>query len=156
MEGTVNPNGLTDKQELFCIHYVANNGNATQAAQEAGYTENYNVLRSIASENLTKPNIVKRIYEIRKELNLNGLVTVEWIQSQLKEVAQRSLQQQAATDEDGNIIGDFRYDAPGANKALELLGKMHGAFVDRTEITGKDGEKLQTVIYLPANGREEN
>lgn len=34
-------------------------------------------------------------------------------------------------------------------RALELIGKHHGLFVDRQEITGKDGADLRLVI-LPA------
>lgn len=54
---------LTDKQELFCNQYLIDL-NATQAAIRAGYSED--TARSIGSENLTKPDIQKRINELRQ------------------------------------------------------------------------------------------
>jgi len=46
--------GLTAKQKAFIAHYLEC-WNATEAARRAGYAERS--IRSIASENLTKPNI---------------------------------------------------------------------------------------------------
>jgi phage terminase small subunit len=51
---------LTDKQRLFVEHYLAC-WNATEAARRAGYDGTEGSLRSIGSENLTKPNIEKEI-----------------------------------------------------------------------------------------------
>jgi hypothetical protein len=53
----------------------------------------------------------------------------------LRENAQRALQAVQATDEDGNPIGEFRYEGAVANRALELLGKEIGMFIDRKHIT---------------------
>lgn len=47
---------LTDKQKLF-VEYYLQTWNATKAAELAGYSGTYATLRSIGSENLTKPNI---------------------------------------------------------------------------------------------------
>lgn len=52
--------GLTAKQKAFIEHYLETL-NATQAATLAGYEGNYATLRSIGSENLTKPNIEAEI-----------------------------------------------------------------------------------------------
>ena len=49
---------LTDKQERFCYEYCVD-FNATQAAIRAGYSESS--AKEIGCENLTKPNIKKRI-----------------------------------------------------------------------------------------------
>lgn len=63
---------LTDKQRLFCEYYIQC-WNATQAARQAGYKGNDNTLRSIGSENLTKPNIQefiqKRVDEVAMSSN---------------------------------------------------------------------------------------
>lgn len=53
---------LTDKQELFCIYY-GKYFNATKAALKAGYSKD--TARFIASENLTKPNIVSEINRLK-------------------------------------------------------------------------------------------
>ena len=45
-----------------------------------------------------------------------------------------------AVDEEGRHVWEFN--ANGANKSLELLGKHLALFTDKTELTGKDGEAL--------------
>ena len=55
---------LTDRQEAFCRHYVANGFNATQAAISAGYSEDS--ARAVGSENLTKTDIKQRVAELAK------------------------------------------------------------------------------------------
>ena len=52
---------LTHLQEAFAENYLGNGFNAVQAARDAGYTGSDATLRSIASENLTKPNISSRV-----------------------------------------------------------------------------------------------
>lgn len=56
---------LTAKQERFCYEYCID-FNATKAAIRAGYSED--TARSIASENLAKPNIKRRIEEMQENL----------------------------------------------------------------------------------------
>lgn len=54
---------LNDKQKKFCNEYLIDL-NATQAAIRAGYSEK--TARSIANENLTKPDIQKYIQELQE------------------------------------------------------------------------------------------
>ncbi len=56
---------LTQKQEIFAEEYAKNKGNATKAALAAGYSEK--TAGSIGNENLKKPEIQKRIAELKKE-----------------------------------------------------------------------------------------
>lgn len=55
------PNGkshrLTAKQKLFCDHFLKSL-NGVQSAFEVYNTKDYETAKSIASENLTKPNII--------------------------------------------------------------------------------------------------
>lgn len=53
---------LSNRQEKFCQEYIEH-GNGIQAAINAGYSEQSAAM--IASENLRKPNIAKRIKELR-------------------------------------------------------------------------------------------
>ena len=56
--------GLSEKQKAFCDYYIANGGNGTQAAKDAGYKgKNDKVFDSVARENLGKPRIKKYIDE---------------------------------------------------------------------------------------------
>lgn len=70
----------TFKQKQFAKHYVANGGNATQAALQT-YDADYNNAHAIAGKNLTKP-IVQQ--EIDKLLKATGLSSEAWIATQLK------------------------------------------------------------------------
>ncbi|SDR37557.1 Terminase small subunit [Paraburkholderia fungorum] len=65
---------LTDKQRRFVDEYLIDL-NATQAAIRAGYSER--TARSIAQENLTKPDIVAHLAERRKELASNTAISPE-------------------------------------------------------------------------------
>lgn len=60
---------LTRKQKGFVKDYIES-GNGTQAALK-NYDTDYNTARSIASENLTKPAIVKSINEVLNDSLLN-------------------------------------------------------------------------------------
>ena len=52
---------LRGKQRAFIDYYMEKGFNATEAARSAGYKGSQGTLRSIGSENLTKPNIAKEI-----------------------------------------------------------------------------------------------
>lgn len=68
---------LTLKQKLFCQHYIETFGNGTEAVIRAGYKVdkkgkvNRNLAKSIASENLTKPDIRERIDELLEASGFN-------------------------------------------------------------------------------------
>src|SRR4051812_20270005 len=59
--------GLTVKQQAFCRAYVRNNGNGVQAAREAGYRGTDATLRTVASENLTKPKVKAFLKQIAED-----------------------------------------------------------------------------------------
>lgn len=78
---------LTLKQKRFVTEYVRT-GNATQAAQLAGYKEDNNAsLRSIGWENLTKPDIVDAI----EQALTKSEITPEWVTNQFKQIATATL-----------------------------------------------------------------
>lgn len=62
---------LTDKQIVFVEAYLET-FNATEAARRAKYKGSYGTLRSIGSENLTKPNIRARINERLEEMAMGA------------------------------------------------------------------------------------
>lgn len=57
---------LTPKQKAFADNYIANGGNATDAARKAGYSERS--ARDIGSENLTKPHVSAYIAERQSKI----------------------------------------------------------------------------------------
>ena len=77
-----------------------------------------------------------------KERSLRTGITQDYVLSSLKQVAERCLQAEPVTargqhssDDEGNYLWTFN--AAGANKALELLGKHLGIFSDKLEVSGK-------------------
>lgn len=78
---------LTPKQRAFADEYIANKGNATQAAIRAGYSENSS--RDIGKENLTKPHIRAYIADQTKtELEIRQF-GIQDVISELVSVAKR-------------------------------------------------------------------
>lgn len=137
------PDTLTAKQEAFCQAYVANGDNGTQAAISAGYGKAGAAVQAL--DNLRNPKIENRIAEIRASIPKKTGVTPEFVMNGLVEVYNRAMQNEAVKDHEGNPIGEYRFQGQVANKSLELMGRTLSMFVDRKEITGKDGTPLHTL-----------
>ena len=126
------------KHERFAQE-LAKGKTAEESYALAGFSPN----RGNASVLKHKQNILERVSEILDEreaihaqataeaVKATGL-TKEWVIETLKENVARSMQAKSMTDDDGNTIGEFQYQGSVANKALELLGKEIGMFVDRS------------------------
>ena len=107
---------LTDRQERFVIEYLAT-ANGAEAARRAGYSEH--TAKEMAWENLTKPYVRKAIDQKRSQLMADTEDKVAWLVERLTA---------EATDGDNNDSTRVR--------ALEVLGKIHGAFApEKTEVT---------------------
>ena len=114
---------LTDRQERFVVEFLAT-ANGAEAARRAGYSEH--TAKEIASENLTKPNVKRAITEKRDQLMTDSEDKVQWLIDRLT---------MEATDGENNDSTRVR--------ALEVLGKIHGAFAaEKTEITTYSGTFL--------------
>src|SRR5262245_54859913 len=70
-----------------------------------------------------------------------GLYVVE----KLEENVERAMEARPVLDREGNETGVFDYDGAVANKALELLGRSAGLFVERKEIeiSGREGGPIE-------------
>ncbi len=137
---------LTAKQSRFTSEYLANGGNGTKAAEAAGYAGSYGTLRSVASENLRKPEIDMHI---RARLAAQN-VTPDRIIERLAEIAFLPLDDPLVTitefDRNGNVKST-RYDHTQINRAAETLSKILGMQRDKLDIT-TDGP-IRTLIYAP-------
>lgn len=146
--------GLTNKQIVFIEHYLFC-WNATEAARQAGYA--YPNVEG--PKNLVKPSIQGYIQARLNELKMSA----DEVLTRLTAHARGSIGAFVSTDEDGTPNGfSLKEDRPlhlvkkvsvtdkgwsfemyDAQAALALLGKHHGLFVDRTELTGKDGNPIE-------------
>jgi hypothetical protein len=131
------------KWEAFCVAY-AEHGNGTKAAIEAGYSSGANGSGAAvrASTLLKKPEIKKRIDELRQRLKKKTFASVgvdrAWVLEKLKENAEQALESR---------------DRAAANRALELLGREAGLFVERKQILvgpleQLDAPRLQRLLAL--------
>lgn len=111
---------LTTRQRRFVEAY---DGNATQAAIAAGYSEK--TARFMGHENLTKPYILAEI-KARDTIRSTSLI------------ASRAERQQFWS----SVMRDKDQQMRDRLKAAELLGKSEADFVERQEITGRDGAPL--------------
>jgi phage terminase small subunit len=155
------PKPLNEKQLRFCQEYIVDL-NGSQAAIRASYSEDTSA--SIASELLTKPNILSYINDILYERAERTKVTADYVITSLKEVVQRCLQkkpvmyfdkaekeykQETCTvdDGDGSIHeeGVWEFDSQGANKALETLAKHLKLLTEKHELSGEVTTKMDTV-----------
>jgi hypothetical protein len=135
---------LTSKRETFCQH-VASGMGGTEAAKAAGYGKAAAVR---ASELMRKPPIIERITELRRlvasriiekvaeaESEVIERIAIDkaWVLGQLVENVETAKQAKPVTI-DGIEVGIYKQNLAAANRALELLGKELGMFVERHEI----------------------
>lgn len=143
---------LTDKQKRFVQEYLVDL-NATQAAIRAGYSsKTAQEQGSRLLSNVMVQEAVKAAQDARSE---RTELTQDWVLDRLKEVTERCMQHEAVLDREGNATGEYTFNATGANKAIELIGKHLGMFKDKVELTGKDQGPLQvafTTVYETKNG----
>jgi len=141
---------LTPKQRAFAREYVKE-GNATEAAKKAGYSKT--AARQIGSENLSKPYIQEEIQEKQAVLAEKAQVSAEFVINNFLEILNFNKQVEEFTQNDGENVRVKKkmIDAQAALKASELLGKHLGLFVEKLQVTGKDGKDL-----IPIEERKTN
>ena len=124
---------LTARQMRFVDEYLKDL-NATQAAIRAGYaakTANANAARIMVNDG------IQEAIEARQQTRVERVeLEQDWVVNELRKVAQKCL---PVEDDDGKPIANI---VNVGVKALELLGRHQGIFIDKREITGKDGKDL--------------
>lgn len=144
---------LTDRQKEFVRQYLVDL-NATQAAIRAGYSER--TASRIGPQLLGKTCVREAIEKAQAKRARRVEVTQDYVLSNLVEVVERTMQRapvldrkgEQVTDEEGRAV--WQFDAKGANRALELLGKHLGIFMDKVkqEVSGPDGGPVASEIVV--------
>jgi phage terminase small subunit len=119
---------------------LAKGKSATEAYVEAGYKANSGnaaTLKSDQSISTRVSELISEHAEMHREATQMATerlsIDREWVLTQLVENANRAMQAVAVKGNDGAATGEFKYEGSVANRALELIGKEIGMFVDRTE-----------------------
>jgi phage terminase small subunit len=159
MSKTTKKKELTPKQKRFVEEYLVDL-NATQAAIRAGYSAK--TAYAIGEENLRKPEIKAAVDEAMAKRAERTEIDQDYVINVIRNTIERCAQAQPVLDAFGNPLkietptGDlaaaFRFKEMAVLKGAELLGKHLGMFIDKHELTGKNGQPLgQTsgVLLVP-------
>ena len=122
---------MNKRREKFCFEYAAT-GNATKAAEAAGYSSR--TARSQGQRLLTFVDVQARIAEIAEQVESEKIASIKDVQA-------------FWTD----IMKDAGEKTADRLKATELLVKSKGGFTTTLDI--ECGVREDVVFYVPDNGR---
>lgn len=112
-------------QEKFCIEFVRC-GNATEAYKRAGYkARSDKVAGTAAARLLGNVGIQRRIVELQSEMDSHKIMDA---------AERRELLTRFARDEDTGKTDRLR--------AMDLLNKMDGVYINKTQVSGVDGAPI--------------
>lgn len=154
---------FTNKQQAFIDEYLKC-WNATEAAIRAGYSEK--TAYSIGHENLNKPDIAEEIQRRVSERAMSADEVLIRLAEQARGAVEEFIDVQAnlpffdweRLQESGklHLIKKIKYNSDGrpevefydAQAALVHIGRVHGLFTDKREVSGPDGGALRVrVVY---------
>ena len=137
----VNEMKLTVKQKAFADEYIIST-NATASAIKAGYSEKTAAV--IGAENLRKPNIRayidKRLSKMESERIAKGEEVMEYLTAVMR--GESTEQALAGIGEGAQKVIDMEVPSNQRIRAAELIGKRHGLWTDRIDLTATVGVKV--------------
>lgn len=132
---------LTIKQTKFADEYIIS-GNATQAAINAGYSENY--AKAQSSKLLENVGIKTYIDERMKKLEEEAIADQAEVLKFLTRIM-RDEEKEEVLVNIGNFeqeIQTMKVSAKDRIKAAELLGKRYGSWTDKVDLNSSEGVKI--------------
>jgi hypothetical protein len=131
---------LTDRQEKFAraIADGMTQADAYRAAYSASKMKDETIWNS-AYKIMQKGEVAARVKAIRDDLaaRITEKTSIDkaWVMVKLVKVVEMGMQAEIVKDDDGKVLGDGEpQNLNAANRALELIGKEFGMFIDRKEI----------------------
>lgn len=124
-------NGLTERRRKFCEAYAANGGNATKAAELAGFRKP----EPEGSRLLRNAKVLSALEALREGMTTDA-------------IANREERQSFWTA----LMRDPNEQTKDRLKASELLGKSQADFIERKEISGPQGEPLTLADFYGGMG----
>lgn len=158
---------LNEKQEAFCREYIIDL-NATQAAIRAGYSAK--TAQEQSSRLLSNAMVSDRVAELKAERAQRTQIDADWVLTAAKRVYDRCMQDEPVLDRkgepvmcttaNGSVAAAYTFDAAGANKALDTIGKHVNVNAFKTSIdhSSSDGSmtpitKIERVIIRAATDK---
>ena len=128
--------------------------NKTKALMKMRPNASYGAAAVEASRTLSDVN-VRSYLKYCLESDHEALVaTKQYVQMNLRVVAERCMQVEPVFDAKGQPTGDYKFDASGANTALKLLGQTIGMFKEESRIKIVADRPLMT-ITVPKRPKKE-
>lgn len=130
---------LTAKQEAFCQAIVKGKG-PSDAYRSAYNAEKMKpaVIAVKASELLANGKVAVMIELLRKPVMEKVVEKISidksWVIEKLVTIVGMGMQAEAVIDNNGEVSGEYKQNLAASNKALELVGKEFGMFVEKKEI----------------------
>ena len=122
---------LTPKQQMFVAEYLIDL-NATQAAIRAGYSQK--TAEEQGYQLLRKTSVAAAIQvEMDKRAQETG-IDAKFVLKGITKLIDRCEQAVPVLDNEGNPIGEYRFEGNTAMRGYELLGKHLKLFTDKVEI----------------------
>ena len=123
--------------ERFCAEYMIDR-NGTAAAIRAGYSEKS--AASTASRLLRRDDVQARVMELQAEQCRRLGVNADRLVIEAMEIYARCMAREPVMEWDAEAkayveSGEWKFDSRGAAKALELIGRLTGAFTQKVQVT---------------------
>lgn len=140
---------MTARQISFCLAY-AGSGNATQSAIEAGYSEK--TAKSQGQRLLTNVDVQNYLKELKEQNASNKIADAKEMQEVLTSIIRQEMEEENIVVEgcgDGvseAVIKKKKSSHKDVLKAIDLLGRMQGAFTNQTTLN----------VMIPVFGGEDN
>lgn len=119
--------------------------NGKESAIYAGFSED--TARQKAWQLLQREDIQEYLQSMRVEYAEKSGISKQWIIERFKHISDSCVQAEPVLDNEGNPIGEYRFDSSGANKSTEMLGKIIGIFE-------KDNEQRKDVIQINVDNQD--
>jgi phage terminase small subunit len=155
-DGNITPgHGLTERQKRFVDAYIRT-GNAVQSAIEAGYSEDYAQTsgHKILQNKYVAERLKQRLDKMDSEKIASAQEVLEYLTKVMRGESESVVVVVKSTGEGCSEVEHVtkKPSEPEQLKAAELLGKRHGLYIDRKDVT-TNGQAMLPLIYLPENGK---